>query len=114
MPELTWKRGEKFNNLVKEGAADEMVIARLITRATDITFHDTPHTTLTTTTGQTGLWKTNICLDPLAQVFYTHSNHEMVVINKDTVYLIWHTVSLRAQSFPEALAKFWRLVAYKL
>ena len=40
------KKGEKFNNLVKEGAADEMVIARLITRATDITFHDTPPTPL--------------------------------------------------------------------
>ena len=38
------KISEKFNNLVKEGAADEMVIARLITRAaTDITFHDTHH-----------------------------------------------------------------------
>ena len=35
------KISEKFNNLVKEGAADEMVIAELITRATDITFHDT-------------------------------------------------------------------------
>ena len=32
-----------------------MVIAELITRATDITFHDTPHTTLPATTGQTGL-----------------------------------------------------------
>ena len=39
-----------MNNLVKEGEADEMVIAGLITRATDITFHDTPRTT-----GQTGL-----------------------------------------------------------
>ena len=36
------KISKKFKNLVKEGAADEMVIARLITRAaTDITFHDT-------------------------------------------------------------------------
>ena len=38
------KISKKFKNLVKEGAADEMVIARLITRAaTDITFHDTHH-----------------------------------------------------------------------
>ena len=35
------KISKKFKNLVKEGAADEMVIAELITRATDITFHDT-------------------------------------------------------------------------